>query len=138
MSDGAERALSMHQNTANERLVYLALRERDHALTPAEAADIVGVSRHTAGKALDQLDSDGWAESISRPTDGRGRNPTEYQPRAECEICGETFGWEDYWQGRILLGNPAENDFECDDCQERTGKWYDRLTNNQRITEWIE
>jgi len=58
-------------------------------------------------------------------------------PNIDCEICGGTFSWKGYWQGRILLGNPGNADFECDDCQERAVKWHDRLTNNQRITDWV-
>jgi len=88
MSDAVERVLSMHDRTASERLVYLALRDADGALTPAEAAERVGLSQHTTGRALGELADDGWAESITRPTEARGRDPTEYRPLVACPECG--------------------------------------------------
>jgi len=90
MIDAGERALELDDHPATARLVYLALRA-DGWSTTAELAERVGVSRHTAGSVTEALVDDGWAESRTRTTGGRGRSPTEWQPMVSCEFCDERF-----------------------------------------------
>jgi len=90
MKDASERALDLDDHSATARLVYLALRA-DGWSTASELADSVGVSRYTIDNATDALVDDGWAESRTRTTGGRGRSPTEWQPMVSCEFCDERF-----------------------------------------------
>lgn len=55
-----------------------------------------------------------------------------------CEICRESFAWQDYWKDRILSADCDHRDAElwCDDCTEEIQSLRRRLSKNSRITEW--
>jgi hypothetical protein len=91
MTDAVDRALSMHEQTASARLVYLTLRDADNALTAREVAERAGISEHTAGSALGDLVGDEWATARSRSTDTTGRDPVEYRAMVACPRCDERF-----------------------------------------------
>jgi len=90
MMDPGERALALDDHSATARLVYLALRT-DGWSTIDEVSERAGLGRRTVAKAVEGLTADGWVDSRTRATSGRGRSPAEYQPTVRCDHCGDRY-----------------------------------------------
>lgn len=65
--------------TTAEQLVALELYSADSALTPPEVAERTGLSDSGTQTLLADLGDRGLAVGTERPTEARGRNPTEYR-----------------------------------------------------------
>lgn len=81
---------------------------------------------------------DDVAENIRNERRG---GPVDRNPYMDCERCGESFRWKDYWKPRIDDGrieNPHEEPFLCDSCHEEKTRLERREANNRSMQEFLE
>lgn len=71
---------------------------------------------------------------------GGGERPIDRNPSFPCEICGESFNWQDYWKDRLLGGDgdPREASMWCDECETEIQTLRRRLSDNATLSEWGE
>lgn len=63
----------------------------------------------------------------------RRGGPIDRNPSMDCEECGTSYNWKNYWQHRI---DSPEDEFICDSCQAEKIRQKRRELNNQSLTEW--
>jgi hypothetical protein len=70
---------------------------------------------------------------------GGSPKPVDRNPDMECHgECGDSYSWQDYWKGRLTLGNPHEQPLLCDDCLEKAIEYHIRRTENRQLDEFVE
>jgi len=67
------------------------------------------------------------------------RGEIDRNPSIKCDCCETAHRYQGYWEPRWLLrDDPASGKTICDECQAELADLHDRLTNNRRLTEFVE
>jgi len=67
----------------------------------------------------------------------------ERNPLMDCDQCGQSYRYQDYWHDRYVKGqswNPNKVKWICDECIEQAKAEYElhkKRENHAQLTEWV-
>lgn len=77
-------------------------------------------------------------------TRGELGNVPDPNPSIPCQMCEESYAYQDYWKERYVdveNGNPHQDTWVCDECHERARDWLERQKrkrSNQQLTAFAD